>query len=60
MGGGRRETELEWERKDADRYQRTEFQKINEMMQHLIETFPTVKTYNVENSTADEVIARAA
>ncbi len=38
-------------REDADRYQRNEYQKITESMQHLIQQQPTVKTYNVETAT---------
>ena len=45
---------------DADRYQRNEYQKINDMIQHLVETSPKVKTFNVENSTTHKVVAGKA
>lgn len=47
-------------REDADRYQRNEYQKINDMIQHLVETSPTVKTFNVENSTTHKLAAGKA
>lgn len=47
-------------REDADRYQRMEYQKITESMQHLLQQQPTVKTYNVESSTTHKLAAGKA
>jgi hypothetical protein len=47
-------------REDAERYNRNEFARINELMQPLLESSPVVKTFIVENSTVHKLAAGKA
>ena len=40
---------------DAERYNREQFATITDSIQHLTETTPTVKTFDVDTSTAHRV-----
>lgn len=47
-------------REDAEEYHRAEYQKIKEMVQHLLEAEPTIRTYDVHSSTTHRISAKAA
>lgn len=48
-------------KEDAEQYQREQFGKLQEAIQHLLETGPTVHTYDVAASTAHKIgISKAA
>ncbi len=40
---------------DADRYQREQFPRINELLGNVLETEPTVETFNVDTSTTHNI-----
>lgn len=42
-------------KKDAERYHQVQYPKIHEMLTHLIETEPVVRTFDVHTSTAHKV-----
>jgi heme-degrading monooxygenase HmoA len=44
-------------REDAQRYEREQFDVVQKTVQHLLETAPIVRTFNVHTSTADRVAA---
>ena len=45
-----------WENEEhAQRYQREQFQKINEIVQPLVETAPRIETYHVDISTTHKI-----
>lgn len=45
---------------DAERYHREQFPKISEILSHLIESDPVVRTFEVHASTAHRVTASKA
>lgn len=50
-----------WNSKDdAERYHREQFPKINEMFAHLLESDPTIRTFEVHTSTTHRVVAGKA
>jgi heme-degrading monooxygenase HmoA len=50
-----------WKTKeDAERYNKEQFPKINEMISHLVETTPVVRTFNVHTSTPHKIAAEKA
>ena len=50
-----------WNNKeDAERYQREQYPAIQEMVRHLLEAEPVVRTFNVESSTAHRILAEKA
>jgi heme-degrading monooxygenase HmoA len=50
-----------WKAKeDADRYQREQFAKVTEILSSLIESPPTVRTFNVHTSTPHKIAADKA
>jgi heme-degrading monooxygenase HmoA len=47
-----------WKTKeDAERYNKKHFSKINDMISHLVETTPAVRTFNVHTSTPHKIAA---
>lgn len=47
-----------WQTKeDAERYHREQFPKIHEMVKHLVETDPVVRTFDVHSSTTHRIAA---
>jgi heme-degrading monooxygenase HmoA len=50
-----------WKTKeDAEEYQRAEYQKIKEMVQHLLEAEPMIRTFDVHSSTTHRISAGKA
>jgi heme-degrading monooxygenase HmoA len=50
-----------WKTKeDAERYNKEHFSKINDMISHLVETTPVVRTFNVHTSTPHKIAAGKA
>ena len=50
-----------WKNKeDAEEYQRAEYQKIKEMVQHLLEAEPMIRTFDVHSSTTHRIAAGKA
>ena len=47
-------------REDAERYNRDQYPAIHEMIRHLLETEPLVRTFNVDSSTTHKVAASKA
>lgn len=47
-------------REDAQRYEREQFDTVKKSVQHLMETAPVVRTFDVHNSTAHKVTAEKA
>jgi quinol monooxygenase YgiN len=47
-------------REDAERYAREQFDTVQKTIQHLLETQPTVRTFDVHTSTAHKVTAKQA
>jgi heme-degrading monooxygenase HmoA len=47
-------------REDAEEYHRAEYQKIKEMVQHLLEGEPTIRTFDVHSSTIHRIAAGKA
>jgi heme-degrading monooxygenase HmoA len=48
------------EREDAQRYEREQFDTVQKTVQHLLETAPVVRTFDVHTSTAHRVAADKA
>ena len=44
-------------REDAQRYQREQFDTVQKSMQHLLESEPTIRTFEVHTSTAHRLVA---
>jgi heme-degrading monooxygenase HmoA len=45
-----------WKTKeDAERYNREDYAKVNEMIQHLVHSKPTVHAFDVETSTCHKI-----
>jgi len=50
-----------WDKKeDAEEYQREKYQKIHDTLRHLLETEPTIRTFDVHTSIAHKVTAKQA
>jgi heme-degrading monooxygenase HmoA len=50
-----------WDTKeDAERYDREQYPAIHEMMRHLLDAEPVVRTFNVDSSTTPKVAATKA
>ena len=50
-----------WKTKeDAEEYHRAEYQKIKEMVQHLLEAEPMIRTFDVHSSTTHRISAGKA
>ena len=47
-------------REDAERYAREQFDTVQKIVQHLLETAPVVRTFDVHTSTAHKVSAKQA
>ena len=47
-------------REDAERYNREQYPTIKEMMRHLLEGDPVIRTFNVETSTTHRITAGKA
>jgi heme-degrading monooxygenase HmoA len=47
-------------REDAQRYEREQFDTVQKTVQHLLETAPVVRTFEVHTSTAHKVAADKA
>jgi len=47
-------------KEDAERYHREQYPKINEMLAHLLETAPVIRTFDVHSSTIHRVVAGKA
>jgi hypothetical protein len=44
----------------AERYHREQYPKINEMLSHLLENAPAIRTFDVHTSTTHRVVAGKA
>jgi heme-degrading monooxygenase HmoA len=47
-------------RQDAERYQKEQYPAVHEMVRHLLETEPAVRTFNVDSSTMHKIVASKA
>jgi heme-degrading monooxygenase HmoA len=47
-------------REDAERYHREQYPKIHEMLKHLLETEPVIRTFDVHTSTTHRIAAGKA
>ena len=47
-------------KEDAERYHREQYPQIHEMMKHLLETDPVIRTFEVQSSTTHRITARKA
>lgn len=47
-------------REDAQRYEHEQFDTVQKTVQHLLDTAPVVRTFNVHSSTAHRVAAEKA
>jgi heme-degrading monooxygenase HmoA len=47
-------------KEDAERYQREQYPAIHEMIRHLLETEPVIRTFSVESSTTHRIAAGKA
>jgi heme-degrading monooxygenase HmoA len=47
-------------KEDAERYHQEQYPKINEMLSHLLEAAPVIRTFDVHTSTTHRVIAGKA
>ncbi len=47
-------------KEDADRYNREQYPAIHEMIRHLLEADPVVRTFNVDSSTTHRIAAGKA
>ena len=50
-----------WDNKeDAERYHQEQYPKIHEMLKHLLETEPVIRTFDVHTSTTHKIAAGKA
>jgi len=50
-----------WDSKeDAELYRREQYPQINEMLKHVLETEPVIRTFDVQASTTHRITARKA
>ena len=47
-------------KQDAERYHRDQFPKIHEMLKHLLESEPVIRTFEVQSSTIHKIVAGKA
>jgi len=47
-------------KEDAEKYQREQYPAIHEMLRHLLEAEPVVRTFNVDSSTTHRITAGKA
>ncbi len=47
-------------REDAERYQKEQYPAVHEMVRHLLETEPAIRTFNVDSSTTHKIVAEKA
>jgi Ni,Fe-hydrogenase III small subunit len=47
-------------KEDAERYHREQYPEINEMLSHLLENAPAIRTFDVHTSTTHRVVAGKA
>jgi heme-degrading monooxygenase HmoA len=47
-------------KEDAEKYQREQYPAIHEMVRHLLEAEPVVRTFNVDSSTTHRIAAGKA
>ena len=47
-------------KEDAERYQREQYPAIHEMVRHLLEAEPIIRTFNVDSSTTHRIAAGKA
>lgn len=47
-------------REDAERYNRDQYPAVHEMIRHLLETEPAIRTFNVDSSTTHKIAASKA
>jgi heme-degrading monooxygenase HmoA len=47
-------------RADAEEYHRAEYQRVKEIVQHLLEAEPTIRTFDVHSSTIHKITVKAA
>jgi quinol monooxygenase YgiN len=47
-------------REDAERYHREQYPAIQDMMRHLLEAEPVIRTFNVDSSTTHRITAGKA
>jgi quinol monooxygenase YgiN len=47
-------------KEDAERYHREQYPKVNELLSHLLDTAPAIRTFDVHTSTAQRVTAGKA
>lgn len=47
-------------REDAERYHQEQYPKIHDMLRHLLETEPVIRTFDVHTSTSHRIIAGKA
>jgi len=47
-------------KEDAEQYHRAEYEKVHEMVQHLLETEPMIRTFDVHTSTTHRIAAGKA
>jgi len=47
-------------KEDAERYHREQYPAIHEMMRHLLEGEPVIRTFNVDSSTTHKITAGKA
>lgn len=50
-----------WNRKeDAERYHREQYSAVHEMVRHLLEAEPVIRSFNVDSSTTHKIVAGKA
>ena len=47
-------------KEDAERYHREQYPAIQEMVRHLLDVEPVIRTFNVDSSTTHKVVAEQA
>ena len=47
-------------REDAERYQKEQYPVVHDMVRHLLETEPVIRTFNVDSSTTHKIVAKKA
>ena len=47
-------------KEDAERYHREQYPQIHEMLKHLLETEPQIRTFDVQSSTTHRITERKA
>lgn len=47
-------------KEDAERYNREQYPAVHEMIRHVLETEPAIRTFNVDVSTTHKIVASKA